>query len=254
MELLATLKMGKGKTVLLDDYYNAERKKDITGKIMPYHYKWEEMDNNGFSILGHVFNNYGVKTTTLSESPSVKNLKNADIYFIVDADNISDNPTPNYVQQKEVNVISDWVKSGGTLVIFHNDKGNAEFEHFNILPEKFGIHLNEDSYNRQVPGVGYSFGAINIPAGHIILPNEKKIYQKEICSINVKAPATAVLKKDDLVIFAVAKVGKGTVFLTGDPWLYNEYTDGRKLPMEYENYKASKDLVQWLIAQTKEKK
>jgi unsaturated rhamnogalacturonyl hydrolase len=57
------------------------------------------------------------------------------------------------------------------------------------------------------------------------------------------------LKKDDLIIFAVAKVGKGTVFATGDPWLYNEYTDGRKLPLEYENFKAANDLVSWLIKQ-----
>lgn len=250
MEILPTLNIGKGKTVLLDDYYNAERKKDITGKVMPYHYKWEQMDNNGFSILGQVFNNYGVQTKTLSDAPTTSNLKNADMYFIVDADNVADNPTPNYMKPAEANIVYDWVKSGGTLIIFHNDKGNAEFEHFNSLPEKFGIHLNEDSYNRAVPGVGYSFGAIDIPVGNSILPNEKKIYQKEICSIDVKEPAVAALKKVNLTVFAVAKVGKGTVFVTGDPWLYNEYTDGRKLPLEYENYNAAKDLVKWLIVQS----
>ncbi|MCW3087977.1 MAG: glucuronyl hydrolase, partial [Sediminibacterium sp.] len=61
--------------------------------------------------------------------------------------------------------------------------------------------------------------------------------------------ATAALQKDGIVIFAVAKVGKGTVFATGDPWLYNEYTDGRKLPMEYENFKAANELAAWLIKQ-----
>ena len=50
---------------------------------------------------------------------------------------------------------------------------------------------------------------------------------------------------------AVSKVGKGTVFAVGDPWLYNEYTDGRKLPAKYENYKAMEDLVQWLLKQSK---
>lgn len=249
--LLPTLNLGKGKSVLLDHYYNSESKKDILGVTMPYHYVWDEMDNNGFSILRQVFNSYGVKTNTLFQAPTADNLKNADLYFIVDADNVADNPTPNYMQPKEATVIFNWVKAGGTLVIFHNDKGNCEFEHFNQLPEKFGVHLNEDSYNRAVPGVGYTFGEIRIPQGHAILPHEKKIYQKEICSISVKAPAIAALTKGDINIFAVAKVGKGTVFITGDPWLYNEYTDGRKLPMEYENYPAAKDLVQWLIAQTK---
>ena len=61
-----------------------------------------------------------------------------------------------------------------------------------------------------------------------------------------------MLKKDDQTIFAVAKVGKGTVFATGDPWLYNEYVDGRKPPSEYENYKAAEDLVKWLLKKWRE--
>ncbi len=55
--------------------------------------------------------------------------------------------------------------------------------------------------------------------------------------------------KDGDVIIATAKYGKGTVFAVGDPWLYNEYVDGRKLPSEYENYKAAEDLVKWLLKQ-----
>jgi unsaturated rhamnogalacturonyl hydrolase len=62
-----------------------------------------------------------------------------------------------------------------------------------------------------------------------------------------------MLKKDDLIIFAAAKLGKGTVFVTADPWLYNEYTDGRKLPMEYQNLQAANDLIKWLISKTSQK-
>lgn len=252
MELQATNHTGKGKTVLLDDYFNSEKKKDIVGVVRPFHYKWNEQHNNGFSFLGHVFNRYGVRTETLSEAPTAKSLKGSDIYFIVDADNATDNPTPNYMQPQHAEAIYNWVKAGGVLVIFHNDKGNADFEHINTLGDKFGIHFNEDSYNR-VTGTQFEIGQVTIPPGHAVLPNEKKIYQKEICSITLKAPAVAALKKDDLVIFAVAKVGKGTVFATGDPWLYNEYTDGRKLPLEYENFKAANDLVKWIIKQTQGK-
>ncbi len=248
MELVPTLNTAKDKTVLLDDYFNSEKKKDIMGINRSYHYKWYEMYNNGFSFLGNVFKSYGVQTQTLSDAPTAKNLKNADIYLIVDADNTADNPTPNYVTAKDADEVYNWVKAGGVLVLLHNDKGNAEFEHFNLLGDKFGIHFNEDSYNKVINN-DYTGGKIEIPAGNAILPNEKKIYEKEICSITLKSPATAVLKKDDLVIFAVAKVGKGTVFATGDPWLYNEYTDGRKLPLEYENAKAAKDFVSWLIKQ-----
>jgi unsaturated rhamnogalacturonyl hydrolase len=51
----------------------------------------------------------------------------------------------------------------------------------------------------------------------------------------------------------VAKVGKGTVFAVGDPWIYNEYIDGRKLPAELENFKAAEDIVKWAISQSKNK-
>jgi unsaturated rhamnogalacturonyl hydrolase len=35
-----------------------------------------------------------------------------------------------------------------------------------------------------------------------------------------------------------------------DPWLYNEYTDGRKLPKAYDNFAAGEELVRWLLQQT----
>jgi len=60
-----------------------------------------------------------------------------------------------------------------------------------------------------------------------------------------------VLTQNGSNVVAVAKVGKGTVFAVGDPWFYNEYEDGRKIPMDFENYKASEDLVKWTIQQMK---
>jgi unsaturated rhamnogalacturonyl hydrolase len=48
---------------------------------------------------------------------------------------------------------------------------------------------------------------------------------------------------------ATARYGKGTVFAVGDPWLYNEYLDGRKIPAEYQNFSAANELVKWLLAQ-----
>lgn len=248
MERRNIAQSGKGKTILLDDYFNAEKKKDITGTVKPYHYKWYEKYNNGFSLLGDIFNRRGVTTNTLSKAPTAANLKNADIYLIVDADNLADNPAPAHMQPKDVEAICNWVKAGGVLVLMHNDKGNAEFEHINLLANKFGIQFNEDSHNKVI-GNEYEGGKIDIPEGNTILPGVKKIYQKEVCSITLTAPAKAMLKKEELVIFAVAKLGKGTVFATGDPWLYNEYTDGRKLPAEYENFKAAGELVSWLIQQ-----
>jgi unsaturated rhamnogalacturonyl hydrolase len=253
MEWHAAPKLGKNKVFLLDDYYNAEKKKDIKGVEYAYHYKWPEMYNNGFSFLGNIITTNGLQTKTLSQAPTAGNLKNASIYMIVDADNIADNPTPNYMNDRDAQEIYNWVKEGGVLVLFHNDKPNADFTAINKLSDLFGIHFNEDTYNKVI-GINYLGGKIDVPAGHQILKNVQTIYQKEVCSITVKAPAKSVLTKGDLVVFATAKIGKGTVFATGDPWLYNEYTDGRMLPAIYQNAEAAKDLVKWLISQIPGKK
>ena len=71
--------------------------------------------------------------------------------------------------------------------------------------------------------------------------------------MEVKTPATALISQDGDVIMATAKYGKGTVFAVGDPWIYNEYLDGRKIPAEYENFSAAGELVQWLLKQAVKK-
>ena len=74
---------------------------------------------------------------------------------------------------------------------------------------------------------------------------------KDVCSIGVQRPAKAALKNNNgAVIIAIARYGKGTVLAVGDPWLYNEYTNGR-LPAGFENDKAANDLAGWLIVQAR---
>ena len=56
-----------------------------------------------------------------------------------------------------------------------------------------------------------------------------------------------MVSKGTDVLIATARIGKGTVFVVGDPWLYNEYTDGRRIPALYENFGAGKELAAWLL-------
>jgi unsaturated rhamnogalacturonyl hydrolase len=253
MEMLPKQSIRKGKTILLDYYFNNEWKKDATGKDVRWHYTWEDKTNGGFAMLGDIFNMYGVKTNSLQSAPTASNLKGADIYLIVDPDHEKDAPKPNYVSAKDVDAIKSWVKSGGVLVLLSNDSVNAEFTHFNQLSKAFGVQFNFDSKNR-VQNDQFEQGAVIVPEGHSIFKTATKLFIKELSSLEVKAPAVTVLRNGNDDIMAVAKHGKGTVFMLGDPWLYNEYVDGRKLPAEYDNYKAATDLVQWLIKQVPKKK
>src|SRR5690606_18725965 len=53
--------------VTLDNYYNHEFKKSPSGKQKPYHYLWDGQDNNGFSLLGRIFEQHGSALHTLTE-------------------------------------------------------------------------------------------------------------------------------------------------------------------------------------------
>lgn len=247
MERLEHRAAGKGRTVLLDSYFNNEHRKDITGQIVPYHYKWDEYTANGYSFFGWAFNNYGFDLKTLNEVPTAANLKAAKIYIITDPDIPKENPDTKYIEQPHIKAIADWVKQGGTLVVLNNDTGNAEFKHLNLLMAKFGIQFNENSVNR-VEGKHFEQGAIAVPAGNELFKTAKSVYIKELSTLALTQPAKPVLTDKDGVIVAVAKYGKGTVFAVGDPWFYNEYVDGRKLPAQYENFKAMNDLVAWLAS------
>jgi len=246
MEMLPTLPLGKGKTILLDRYFNSEKRKDIGGKDAYWHYVWEERSNSGFSTWGNIFERYGAKLSSLDVAPTAANLKNASVFIIVDPDHKKDNPNPNYVSDDNVKVIMDWVKAGGTLVLMANDSANCDLQHFNKLAEASGIKFTDKSIN-MVKNDVFEQGAVLPGNNNPIFKTTKKMYLKEVSALELHSPKNANAVRDGDIIIATAKSGKGMVFAVGDPWLYNEYLDGRKLPLEYENYKAAEDLVKWLL-------
>ena len=250
MDMAAIPKTGKGLTLTVDNYFNNEFRKDAAGRMASWHYVWNEDDNGGYSLWGHIFHNRGVRTDMLSAAPTAASLAHTDIYLMVDPDTEKETAKPNYMDATHAEEIYNWVKKGGVLVIMQNDSGNAEIKRFNTLTERFGIHFNEDSKNH-VQGTQFEQGAVYLPVGNAVFPNTKKIYIKEISTINVKAPATSLYNHNGDVIMAVAKVGKGAVFAVGDPWFYNEYLDGRRLSPDFQNYQAATDLANWLIKQAK---
>jgi unsaturated rhamnogalacturonyl hydrolase len=250
MELLPTLSAGKGKTVTLDNYFNHEMRKDNFGKPEQFHYIWDEVDINGYSMFGNIFNKYGVKTNSLKTAPTLENLKSSSIYIIVDPDNERESEHPNYINENDINSIYEWVKDGGVLLLFGNDSANVEFSHFNKLAARFGIQFNFDCINKET-GRNFDMAKIDVDPNNHIFKNITKVYIKEYSSLSLKRPAYPVLKQGNTNVVAVAKIGKGTVFAVGDPWFYNEYTDGRKLPPDFQNYQAAEQLVKWAIAQTK---
>jgi len=243
-------RVGRGKTVLLDAWFNSQTRPDAFGQLTSFHYKWNDLSNSGFSLLGHIFSNQGAALQTLSTKPDAKKLKNAQIYVIVSPDIPAKNPHPNFISSEDADVIEAWVKAGGVLVILENDPGNADIEHMNLLSERFGIHYNSVLRNT-VEGRKFEQGAVEIPGNGSIFKASHHAYIKEICTITTSMSAKAELIDKGDVLIATARVGKGTVFATVDPWFYNEYLDGRKLPPNFDNYAIAMELTGWILMQTK---
>lgn len=245
---------GRGKNVVLDDYFNHEIRpsKNFKGDEI-WHYKWYERADAGFSFWGGAFRSMGASVAQLRAEPTVSELANASVYIIVDPDTAKETANPNFVEPRHVKGIADWVKRGGVLVLMGNDAQNAELDKFNSLAETFGIKFNKDRKFEVVPSTNYQMGGVDIPTGNPIFANTKKIFVKEISTLTISGKSKAVVTANGSTIIATAKYGKGTVFVIGDPWLYNEYVDGRRLPAEFQNFAASRDLAKWLLTLAKGK-
>ena len=246
MEMVPLQQTGKGKTVLLDRYYNSEMRKDAGGQLDYWHYTWQEKSHPGFYAWGQQFERWGARLDVLDAKPTREALQHASVYIIVDPDHQRDNPVPNLMQEREAAIIRDWVKKGGTLVLMANDSANCDLSHFNTLAAMFGIQFTNISRN-MVKNDAFETGVV-LPGNNPLFRGNYKMFIKEISILQVKQPAVALLRKEGEVVAATARWGKGRVFAIGDPWLYNEYVDGRKLPAEYDNFQAMQQLTQWLLS------
>ena len=247
MEIAAENALGQGKTVGLDYYFNHESRKNVfTGQPEQWHYTWEERTHGGFWLWGTQLRELGARTVPVPTAPTAASLKGLNVYVLVDPDTKKESPNPHYISAADGKVVADWVRAGGTLVLLANDTANCEIRHFNELAKNFGVQFTDQSVN-MVQGSQFEQGRVDLTGGQAVFKQAKAAYIKEVSVLGLQAPAQPLVTKDGRVIMATAQVGKGRVFALGDPWLYNEYTDGRKIPAVYENFQAGKDLGRWLL-------
>lgn len=240
-------------TITVDNYYNQETKKAENGKSLDFHYLWCDTAMTGFSVFGEAFLRNGAKKlSVLKQAPSLKNLKGTDVYIIVDPDHLADSHKPNYMEEVGATAILKWVYNGGILFLMGNDNQNADLEHFNLLASKFGFTFNKDLILNVKDDDHFDDGGLKT-AGQPLFKTSKYIFIKNAASIKIKHTAKPLLQTvDNKNAMVVAKYGKGVVLAVGDPWLYNEYTNGR-LPARFENDKAANDVAEWLINSSRNK-
>ena len=251
MEQAGTEALGHGKEVLVDAWFNSQTRVNAAGQKELFHYKWDDDSNNGFSFFGRMFERYGMRLEEEKTAPTTRDLAKVKVYVLASPDIPSKNPSPNYMDGKSADVIENWVKAGGVLVLMQNDGPNAEFEHFDVLGDRFGIHFNKVLRNHVV-GEDKGPGLLTIPAGiGGIFAAEHHTYMKDTCTITVSGKAKAVLVDQGDTMMALSRYGKGVVYAVVDPWLYNEYVDGRNVGPQIDTFASGLELVRWIVAETK---
>lgn len=239
---------GHGKTVLLDAWYNSQQRRNAAGQMEYFHYKWNDHSNSGFSFFGHILRSYGLRSDTLYTAPTVQNLTEAQFYIIVSPDIPAKNPNPHSMTGTDAAQIAQWVQNGGTLLMMENDPANADITHMDLLADKFGLHFNNVLVHHVI-GDDFAMGRIDLPLPAPPFTHPHVLYMKDTCSLTLSGNAQPLVRYKGDLLMAWTRYGKGMVFAVTDPWLYNEYTDGRKLPPEYDNFAAGQEFVAWLLHQ-----
>ena len=239
-------------TVMVDAWFNSQTRQNAFGQAELFHYKWTDDANPGYSFFGRAFRRYGATLATLPAAPTRDSLAQAQMYIIASPDNASKNPNPHYMDQASGDAIEAWVRAGGVLLLFSNDRDNTEFEHFDTLCDRFGIHFNP-VLSHHVIEPDHKPGEVVIPPGTGIFGEGFTAYMKDTSTITVSGPAKALVTDHGDVMIAVAHVGKGVVLGVVDPWFYNEYADGRKMG-EYKGFQAAIDVAAWAISQSQRPK
>jgi unsaturated rhamnogalacturonyl hydrolase len=250
-DLAPTATLAHGQTVMVDAWFNSQQRKNAAGQMDYFHYKWSDISDSGYSLLGHIFESYGMTTEMLDSAPTKDKLSKSQFYVIVSPDIPIKNPNPHYMTEHDAAAIASWVHEGGVLILMENDPPNADITHLNLLADRFGIHF-DDVLTHHILGEHVEEGTIPVAPDGKLFFQAHTLYMKDTCNISLREPATALLLDRGGVVMAAAKYGRGTVFAAVDPWLYNEYTDGRKNPQiygQFDNFAGGKELVRWLLEQ-----
>ncbi|HEX5284585.1 MAG TPA: glycoside hydrolase family 88 protein [Bryocella sp.] len=250
----ALFAVARGKTVLLDAWFESQKRKTPAGNEQLFHYKWTDQANSGYSAWGDMFRQYGMRTEILEHAPRAADLKGVGVYVIAAPDNLALNPNAHFMDQVSADAIVDWVKAGGVLVLMENDIERADQVHFDLLSDRFGVHFNpvmkQDELNNS-----YVNTVVPVPAGTGGIFNQSfKGLMKQICTITASAPAKVILTAhgtdaEGETVMTLTHLGRGVVYANVDPWVYNEYTDGRKNPLDEQNFAAGQELTRWIVEQ-----
>jgi unsaturated rhamnogalacturonyl hydrolase len=248
VENIDNAKLARGRKVVMDGWFNSQKLTDAFGEKFLFHYKWGYEDQAGYSMVGRIVENFGAQTSVLATEPTAASLKGAQVFVIVSPDNAAKNPAAHYANASDADELAKWVKAGGVLVLMANDAANTDLKSFNLIADKFGLHFT-DLLRKHVIGTQWEMGKVVVDGKGPVFQHPHALYIKDVCTIAQAKGVETLLKEGDDVFMARAKFGKGAVIAFVDPWFYNEYADGRRLPASYDNYAGGQEFLRYVLEQ-----
>ena len=240
-----TQAFGQGKTVIADSWFTAEPVKDANGKIEAPVAKWDVDTDQGLSFLGYTFERYGMQLDSLRAAPTTASLSSAQIYVIA----APAGAFSHQVTKQDADAIEAWVNDGGVLVLMGKKAGEEELPELNTLADRFGMHFSQMN-GTKTQGTTGEQEEVATPPGNSVFPVPHRLFMPGTLALTLSPSAHPLVKKRATVLMAVAPVGRGTVLAIADPWLWNEYLDGRKIVPPSDNFAAAIDLTGWILKQT----
>ena len=189
VDLAPTASDARGQMVMIDSWYNSQQRKNAADQMEYFHYKWSDISDSGYSLLGSMFQSRGASLETLTAAPTRDKLRNARFYIIVSPDIPVKNPNPHYMNEQDAAEIAAWVHEGGVLILMENDPPNADITHLNLLSDRFGLHF-DDVLKHHIIGEQVEDGRISVEAGGPLFQQAHTLYMKDTCVISVRGAAT----------------------------------------------------------------
>lgn len=169
----------------------------------------------------------------------------------------SNNPAPPHISSADIEVLTDYVRKGGGLIVTSNQEDhNLDVEDMNKLLSKFGLQFTNVytdfkklTLPKSTPLIGglnwafYSGNQIQIQQGHPARP-------RAVVSNDVNQPIVKGSRNPAGVLMAIAEPGKGRVVLTTDTgWMNDVAFSGEGIPgvaiKEQDNWEIMRRLSLW---------
>lgn len=203
----------------------------------------EDTGGGGYSFFGKVLVDHGYDINSCYDEITKKTLENYEILVIT-------KPSNGSFSGKEIQVITEFVQKGGSLLLLHDEHGDyGNKTNLNDLSTNFGITFDDGLIGdcKDFKSGWLTRPIIHKFTNHPITKGVEKIWYWG-CGVTGGTPIAKVCEKGitkNRAVIAATEYGCGRVVCIGSPWLF--INDERYYsPCYYDEFQLGSNIINWL--------